>query len=154
MKLSPQETRLIQLVQDDFPLVPRPYAWLGEQMGLSETMVLELIQGLVDRGVMRKLAAVVRHREVGYVKNVLVVWSVPVERVEMVGALFAAQKYVTHCYERTPPYLGRYNVFTMVHYPPGGGTDVVESLARLSTLTDYVILESVAELKKTSPRYG
>jgi len=71
-------------------------------MGLSETMVLELIQGLVDRGVMRKLAAVVRHREVGYVKNVLVVWSVPVERVEMVGALFAAQKYVTHCYERTP----------------------------------------------------
>jgi len=28
MKLSPQETRLIQLVQDDFPLVPRPYAWV------------------------------------------------------------------------------------------------------------------------------
>lgn len=153
MNLSEREKTVVKLLQGDLPLVSRPYEWVGKQAGLPEQAVLEIIESLVSRGIIRKLAAVVRHRRVGYVKNALVIWAVPPDRIEDVGKFFATHKYVSHCYERTPPYLERYNLFTMIHYPPEGQVDIIESLATVASIKDYVILESVEELKKTSPSY-
>lgn len=153
MTLSEKEWKLIGLLQDDFPLVKRPFLILGEECGLTEAQILETLKKWQSSGMMRKLGVALRHGQVGYQRNILVVWAVPSEKVDRAGMLFAEKKWVSHCYEREPPYLGRYNLFTMIHLPPGGREGVIEHMARESGIHDYLALETVEELKKTSMKY-
>lgn len=153
MKFSDKEIKLIKLLQDDFPLEPRPFLTLGEACGLKEAEVLEILRRWKREGKMRKLGVALRHGQVGYQNNVLVVWAVPPHSIDSVGMLFAQKRWVSHCYERTPPFLDRYNLFTMLHLPPRGGGEIIEAMAKEAGVEDYVALETIEELKKTSMKY-
>jgi DNA-binding Lrp family transcriptional regulator len=100
--------------------------------------------------VIRKFSAIVRHRQAGYERNVMALWAVPEEACEAVGNLFASQPEITHCYERTPPFAGRYNLFTMIHFRSEDPREWVEKLAAKAKLDDYRLLFSEEEYKKSS----
>lgn len=84
---DPQQRALIEAIQRGLPMVARPYAAIGEQIGLSEREVIRSIQSLLEQGVIKRLGVVVRHRELGYDANAMVVWDVPDVRVGEVGRL-------------------------------------------------------------------
>ncbi len=125
---DPRDLALIQAVQGGLPLVPRPYAAVGERVGLSEGEVRERLRRLLERGDIRRLGVVVRHRALGYRHNAMVVWDVPDGRVAELGRLLGAQAFVTLCYRRPrrPP-AWPYNLFCMIH-----GRDRDEVLANLA----------------------
>ncbi|MDI9570748.1 MAG: Lrp/AsnC family transcriptional regulator [Pseudomonadota bacterium] len=150
---SEWEKALARRLQDDIPLVGQPFQEIGAAEGRTEEEVRAFIDRLLLQGAMRRFGAVVRHREVGYTHNALVVWSVPAERVEEAGGYLAARREVTHCYERTPPFLGRYNLFSMVHRREEDLAALVGRLARDMKIEGYLILKSEEELKKTSKEY-
>jgi len=153
MKFSNAEMSLMKLLQDDFPLERKPFLALGKAVNLSEEEVVNIVRRWKDEGIIRKLGVAVRPPQVGYKNNILVVWAVPPKAVDIVGMLFAGKEWVSHCYERTPPYLGRYNLFTMIHLPSPEEEGIIEDMAREAGIYDYMLLKTIEELKKTSMRY-
>ncbi len=84
----------------------------------------------------------------------MIVWKVPPERIEEVGKLLASFPEVTHCYERPPFDESGRTLFTMVHASAEEGClDVVERMAGQTGISDYEIIFSEKELKKTSMTY-
>ncbi|MFO7594229.1 MAG: AsnC family transcriptional regulator [Pseudomonadota bacterium] len=110
------DQQLIRLIQHGLPLVSRPYAEVGTQLGLSENAVIARIERLKHSGIIKRLGVVVRHRELGYRANAMVVWDVPDERIAELGRCLSQFGFVTLCYRRPrrlPQW--RYNLFCMIH---------------------------------------
>jgi len=116
MELTEQDCQLISAIQGGLPLVSHPYAEVGKGIGMSEAQVIHRIGEMQDRGIIKRFGIVVRHHELGYVANAMVVWNVPDERLDEVGESLGAQACVTLCYQR-PRRLPEwpYNLFCMIH---------------------------------------
>lgn len=107
--------RLMELTQAGLPLVDNPWGWLGEQLGLSENAVLDLLRQLQAEGAIRRIAAVPNHYRLGYRHNGMTVWDVDDAQLPRLGPLLGAQPFVSHCYRRPRRDGWRYNLFAMVH---------------------------------------
>ena len=116
MVLTEQDRQLISAIQGGIPLVSHPYAAVGEGIGMSEQQVIDRIGEMQEQGVIKRFGVVVRHHELGYTANAMVVWDVPDERLDEVGEALGAQDCVTLCYQR-PRRLPEwpYNLFSMIH---------------------------------------
>ena len=114
--LSVIDRRLIAAVQDGLPLVERPFQTVGEAVGLSEDEVIAGLRRLIGDGTIKRFGIVVRHRELGYRANAMVVWDVPDEQVKGAGRRLAELPFITLCYRRPrrPP-AWPYNLFCMIH---------------------------------------
>jgi len=125
-----RDLALVAAIQDGLPLCERPWARIGERLGMSEAEVLARVRAMVARGEIRRMGVVVRHRELGYRANAMVVWNVPDERVATLGQRLGGEPCVTLCYRRPrrPP-RWPYNLFTMIH-----GRDRTRVLACLDEL--------------------
>jgi DNA-binding Lrp family transcriptional regulator len=148
------DPRVLAALQRDLPLVERPFAALAEEVGVAEDELLDIIRGLVDAKVIRRFGARLGHRRLGFTANAMVVWQAPPERIEEVGRLFAAQPEVTHCYERPPFEDFPYNLYTMIHAREAGECEQIAArLAQLADVSEYQLLFSTREFKKSSPVY-
>jgi siroheme decarboxylase len=151
--LSPQEADVARLIQGDIHLTGRPFQRIAETAALAEGEVLSLAGGLLKRGIIRKFAAIVRHQKVGYTHNVMVLWAVPLAQTDAAGKAFSSFEEVTHCYERTPPFAGRYNLFTMVHFRNEADEVLLTEMAAAAGVADFRVLRSLEEFKKNSMEY-
>ena len=152
-RLSPREADIARLIQGDIPLTGRPFQRIAEAAGLTEEEILSVIGGLRKRGIIRKFAAIVRHQKVGYTHNVMVLWAVPPAQSEAAGTALSSFEEVTHCYERTPPFAGRYNLFTMVHFKKEADEVLLGKMAAAAGVSDFRVLRSMEEFKKNSMEY-
>ena len=151
--LTEMERKISRLIQQDIVLEDRPFKAAAGKLGISEKEVLAAIRGLMKKGVIRKFGAILRHQKAGFPNNAMVIWAVPKKDIESAGRTLASFKEVTHCYERTPPFEGRYNVFTMVHFGRENGEKVIRRLSEETGLGDFKILTSEEEYKKSSMEY-
>ncbi len=127
------ERRLIEAVQSGFPLVPRPYRQIGRRIGMTETEIIEGLRSLLARGVVKRIGVVVRHHELGYGANVMVVWDVPETEVSELGRRLGAMECVTLCYRRErrlPEW--PYNLYCMIH-----GRSRAAVLAQIEQVTEH-----------------
>ncbi len=148
------DRKIVRALQGDFPLVAEPYKVMAEQCGISEEEFLARVEVMRAEKKIRKMGAVLRHREVGFKANVLVAWEVPAERLDEVARQMAESPHVSHCYDRNTAPDWPYNLYTMVH-----GTsredceEIVEGLAAETGITNRTMLYTKKEWKKTSMRY-
>jgi DNA-binding Lrp family transcriptional regulator len=109
------DVAVIRATQGDLPVVSEPYAPAAAQLGLSVDALVEHLRGMVDRGLLRRVAAILFHRRAGFSANGMGVWRVPEERILEVGPRMAAFRGISHCYQR-PTYADwPYSIFTMAH---------------------------------------
>jgi DNA-binding Lrp family transcriptional regulator len=152
--LSDLEVAAIRVVQEDLPVVERPFAAEGEQIGCSEDEVLELLRSFRKRKLMRRFAAVMNHRTAGFKANAMGVWAVPQDQLDELGPQMASFALVSHCYRRPTYPDWPYSVFTMVHGKAGRDCEATIAAIRDETGVDeYALLWSVKEYKKTRVRY-
>jgi len=152
--LDDLDRKIIAAMQDDLPLVPRPYAAVAERLGIGEEELLARLQRYRAGGELRRMGAVLRHREVGYAANALCAWQVPADRLDEVAATMAASAAVTHCYAREPRPGWPYNFYIMLHgHTREECARMAAALAAELALGDFVMLFSTREWKKTSMRY-
>ena len=155
---SEQESRLIAAIQSGLPLVERPFAAVGASLGQSETEVIEGVQNLIRLGVIKRMGVVVRHHELGYRANAMVVWDIPDEDVSQVGTCLGKLEFITLCYRRPrrlPTW--QYNLFCMIH-----GHDREEVLARVEEIRQGCglqhitseVLFSTRRFKQCGARYA
>ncbi|OPX91662.1 MAG: hypothetical protein A4E54_00159 [Pelotomaculum sp. PtaB.Bin117] len=152
--LTEQDKKIIRALQNGLPLVTRPYQSIAEELEMTEDELVEKIRSFITDGKIRRFGATVRHFELGFVANAMVVWDVPEEKVSETGRIMAGFKEVTHCYRRPRRPGWPYNLFTVVHgqsreYCAG----IAKRLSRATGVTNYSLLYSTAELKKSSMRY-
>lgn len=154
MTLTNLERIIGREIQRDLAMTKRPYQAIAEQAGMKEQDVLKVIRQMLAQGLIRKFGAIVRHREAGFSANAMVVWAVPQDRCEQAGQALASFAEVTHCYERSPAFEGKYNLFSMIHTRKQ--EEIEEIIAKIATfagIKDYRILASEAEFKKSSMEY-
>lgn len=152
--LSDLEKRIIALIQGDLPIEPHPYRKIAQRLAIEEKRLLEILQDLSHRGIIRRFGATLRHQKSGFEANAMVAWQVNDIRVEEVGEKMAGFPEVTHCYHRNPNHRWPYNLYTMIH--AGDEKSCVETARRISEATgvdNYNLLFSRRELKKTSMIY-
>ena len=111
-----QNSDLIAAIQLGLPLVERPFFEVGRALGLSEEAVIRRIGAMQAEGIIKRMGVVVRHHELGYRSNAMMVLDVPDDQVEAVGWRLSAVDCVTLCYQR-PRHLPEwpYNLFCMIH---------------------------------------
>lgn len=152
--LTEVEKRIIQALQCDLPVEGQPFLRLAASLGLDEATVLTAVRKLMEEGYIRRFGATIRHRISGFAANPMVAWAVPAAAIDRVGRLFAARREVTHCYERRTTGDWPYNLFTMIHgRTPEDCRALAADMAREAGISDYAMLFSERELKKTTMRY-
>lgn len=152
--LTDEEKQIVRVTQSDMPITKKPFSIYAEMLGMDEDYLLQKLKDFKMRGVMRRFAAILYHRKVGFSANGMAVWSVPEDRVLEVGVRMASFKGVSHCYERETNGRWQYNLFSMIH---GRSKDevegVVKEISRETGLKDFLIFYSLREFKKERLRY-
>lgn len=122
---------ILHEIREGIPLVPRPFEAIARRLALEETEAIARLRRLVASGLIRRFGIVLRHRELGYSANAMVVWDIPDERASEAGARIGALPFVTLCYRRrrSPP-VWPYNLYAMIH---GRDRDAVEAQAEEAT---------------------
>ena len=156
-ELDAADRALLNAVAQGLPLVANPYADVARRVGLDEAEAIARIGRMLDAGVIKRLGLVVRHHELGYRANAMVVWDVPDDEIDTVGHHAAAVDFVTLCYRRPRrlPFWP-FNLFCMIH-----GKDreeVREEIAQLNHLTGLgqypnAVLLSRRRFKQCGARY-
>ncbi len=148
---------MIVAVQGGLPLVSRPYETMARSLGMDESEFLEYLQELIGLGVIKRFGVVVRHKELGYRANAMVVWDIPDEQVTEIGRVLGEFDCVTLCYRRARRLpLWPYNLFCMIH---GKDRDTVRD--RIEVITELTglqamrrdILFSARRFKQRGARY-
>jgi len=148
------ERAAIGVLQEDMPIVERPFAKLGRRAGLTEDELLDCARRLMQRGVLRRYAAVAGHRRLGFSINVLVAAAVDEMRVDEVGSMLAGQADISHCLRRRPVPGWPYTLYAMLHMKAGcNWRGRLAGIAEKLDLRDYVALPTVREFKKERVRY-
>lgn len=156
-QLSPDDRELIKIVQRGLPIVSRPYAHIAEKLSTTEQDVIQRLKKLVGNGAIKRYGIIVRHRELGYRANGMVVWDVPDYRIRELGTCIGKFPSVTLSYHR-PRRLPDwpYNLFTMVH---GRDRDEVRqkveeivNSCRLQAI-NHVIIFSTRRFKQRGANY-
>ena len=115
-KLDAPQAALVAALQAGFPLVARPYARLARRVGTTELEAITQLERWVEAGIIRRFGVIVRHHELGFAANAMVVLDVPDAEVEPTARRLATERDITLCYQR-PRRLPhwRYNLFCMIH---------------------------------------
>jgi DNA-binding Lrp family transcriptional regulator len=152
--LDELDKKIISIMQDDFPIVPEPYREIAAKLEITEGELLQRLKKYKQSGKIRKMGAVLKHREVGYKANALCAWIVPEEKIKVVGQLFSKSAVVTHCYARVTQPEWPYNFYTMLHAATREQCNLIaKELAQQAELSEYIMLFSTKEWKKNSMQY-
>ena len=140
---------VIRATQGAMPVIPEPYAPAAAELGIPQEQLLEHLQAMVERRLLRRVAAILFHRRAGYSANGMGVWKVPDERVLEMGMQMSQFRGISHCYQR-PTYADwPYSVFTMAHGRSKEECDaILDSIAEHTGISDRTTLYSSTEFKK------
>lgn len=149
-----EDKNFVRELQKDLDIIDRPFLKSAQKLGVTEEELLQKAKYYEDIGVMRRFAAILRHREAGFIANGMIVWKVPDERIEDVGSKLGAFPQISHCYQRPTYPDWPYNVFSMVHCKSiEDAEDMAKQIQKQIQVDDYRILFSSREFKKTRVEY-
>ena len=140
---------VIRATQGDMPVISEPYAPAAAELGMTVPQLLEHLEGMKERGILRRVAAILFHRRAGFSANGMGVWNVPADRIDELGPQMAAYRGISHCYQRPTYPDWPYSVFTMAHGRSKEECDgILDAIADEFSLTDRSTLYSSTEFKK------
>ncbi|MFB3113861.1 MAG: Lrp/AsnC family transcriptional regulator, partial [Nitrosopumilaceae archaeon] len=149
-----EDKDFIRELQKDLAITDKPFLKSAQKLGMSEDQIFEKLKHYEEIGVMRRYAAILRHRDVGFVANGMIVWKVPEQRIIEVGEKLGAFPQVSHCYQRPVYPDWPYNVFSMIHCKSQEeASDVAKQIQNQINVDEYKILFSAKEFKKTRVEY-
>src|SRR4051794_32599391 len=150
------DVAVIKALRGPMAVGERPYDEAAAAVGVSTDRFLEHLEGMRERKILRRVAAILYHRRAGFSANGMGVWRVPEEQVLEVGGRMASVRGVSHCYQR-PTYADwPYSVFTMAHGRSKEECDaILDSIADMTDLhgDDRATLYSSTEYKKIRLHY-
>ena len=152
--LSNNERKVLGVIQQGLPRSLTPYRDMAAEIGIQTDELLEILKQWQRDGKLRRVGAIVNHFKVGQGSGAMVLWKVESSRVDEVGQIFAQQDAVSHTYERQIAENWPWNFYTMVHAKNDEQLEqIIEQMSRQSGITEYCVLKTQKELKKSPPMY-
>jgi siroheme decarboxylase len=149
VELSDFDVAVIRELQGDMPVVPEPYRPTADALGVPVERLLDHLDGMRERGALRRVAAILFHRRAGFSANGMGVWKVPDERIAELGPRMAAFRGISHCYQRPTYQDWPYSVFTMAHGRSKEECDaILDAIAEGTGIEERATLYSSTEFKK------
>jgi len=124
-----RDRQLLERVQLGLPVCPRPYAEIGIELDMPEAEVIERLAKLKQKGLIKRMGVIVKHQELGYRANAMIVWNVPDNLIKQLGGHISRFDFVTLCYQRPRQTEWPYNLYCMIH-----GKDRITVLSQLEQL--------------------
>jgi len=153
MAFSEPERALVRALDQQIPAVERPFAAVADRLGMREADVLSRLQAWKREGVLRRIAAVLNHREAGFKANAMCVWPVDGD-VLAAGRRVAQRTEVTHCYQRPRAARFPFDLYAMIHTPSWPQTQALfDDISAHCRLTGGELFASGREFKKNSMHY-
>jgi DNA-binding Lrp family transcriptional regulator len=149
-----QDKDFIRELQKNMEIIDEPFVKAANNLGITEDELFAKMKHYESMGVLRRFAAILRHRQVGFTANGMIVWKVPEGRITSVGETLGSFPQVSHCYERPTYDDWPYNVFSMIHCKTHDEAyDVAKTIQKQIDVNEYKILFSSREFKKTRVEY-
>jgi siroheme decarboxylase len=98
------DRKIVQILQDDFPIVERPWKEIGDKLNLTEDDVINHLKRLNEQGIARKIGSIVDGSKVGLNAATLVAMKVPKTKVSEIARIINSYSAISHNYEREHEY--------------------------------------------------
>ena len=153
-KISELDREYIRQLQKDIEIVKEPFKIITENLGISSIDLFNKIKEYEKIGIMRRFAAILRHRQAGFTANGMIVWKIPEEKVDEKGLKIASFPQVSHCYRRPVYPDWEFNLFSMIHARTIEAAEkIAKEISSVIGIDNYKILFSSREFKKERVRY-
>ena len=150
VRLNLIEKQVVSKLHTDLQIKQQPFDFLCTDK-LSIQKVIQTLQRLIKKGVIRRVAAAVDYRKLGFRANVLFACKVQRTKIGQAGNNLAKLPIVSHCYERKGFKGFDYNLFAMLHAESKEEINrIVNDFTGKEKIKDYVLLATVRELRKNS----
>ncbi|MGX6448083.1 siroheme decarboxylase subunit alpha [Patulibacter sp. S7RM1-6] len=149
------DKKVVRATQGDLPVIAVPFQPAADELGIPVASLLEHLEGMTERRLLRRVAAILFHRRAGFSANGMGVWQVDPERIEEIGIRMAAYRGISHCYQR-PTYADwKYQLFTMAHGRSKEECDAILDAIQTEVpgIEDRATLYSSTEFKKIRLQY-
>jgi DNA-binding Lrp family transcriptional regulator len=159
IELDPQpydelDISVIRALQGSMAVVEQPYAAAAAELGMEQEPFLDHLSAMQERGLLRRVAAILYHRRAGFSANGMGVWEVPDEQIPEIGRQMASVRGISHCYQRPTYEDWPYSVFTMAHGRSKEECDaVLDAIAEQTGIHERATLYSSTEFKKVRLLY-
>ena len=152
--ITERDKDFIRELQKDLRVTPEPFRELADALGITTAGLFARAREYEQLGVMRRYAAILRHRDAGFLANGMVVWKVPESKVDEAGGKLASFPQVSHCYKRPVYPDWPFNLFSMIHARTLKAAErMAEEMSEFIGIKDYRILFSLREFKKERVKY-
>jgi siroheme decarboxylase len=150
-----RDVAVVRATQGDLPVVSEPYAPAAAELGWTVPELLEHMEGMKERALLRRVAAILFHRRAGFSANGMGVWKVPEDRIAELGPRMAAYRGISHCYQRPTYPDWPYSVFTMAHGRSKEECDAILDAieGQIDGIEGRATLYSSTEFKKVRLQY-
>ncbi len=153
-ELASRDKEFIRELQKDLEVTPRPFDILAKNLGITVDELFKKAIEYETMGVMRRFAAILRHRDAGFAANGMIVWMVPEDKIDEVGYKLASFPQVSHCYRRPVYPDWPFNLFSMIHARTiEAAKKIAIELSNFVGINEYKILFSSREFKKERVKY-
>jgi siroheme decarboxylase len=153
-ELASRDKEFIRELQKDLEVTPRPFDTLAKNLGITVDELFKKAIEYETMGVMRRFAAILRHRDAGFAANGMIVWMVPEDKIDEVGYKLASFAQVSHCYRRPVYPDWPFNLFSMIHARTiEAAKKIAIELSNFVRINEYKILFSSREFKKERVKY-
>ena len=143
------DRQIIRRVQQGIPLVPAPYSLIAADIGIAEGELLARLRHMRERGMLRKMGAVLQHRSAGFHGNALCCWKIEDDRVKEVAGRMASCSFISHVYLRQRHERWPYNLYTVFHsHTREECLERIKTMARELGLAEYLVLFSRKNWKR------
>ena len=149
-----KDKNFVRELQKDMDIIDEPFVKSANILGITESQLFDQMRHYESIGVMRRFAAILRHRQVGFTANGMIVWKVLESQISKVGQRLGAFPQVSHCYQRPTYPDWPYNVFSMIHCKTHDEAhEMAKTIQKQIQVDEYQILFSSREFKKTRVEY-
>lgn len=99
MSLDPTDKAILNRIQSDFPIAAKPFEVIGAELGISGDQVVERVNNLKEKGIIRRIGANFVPGKVGFVST-LCAARVPETKIDDFARIVNRYPGVTHNYQR------------------------------------------------------
>jgi DNA-binding Lrp family transcriptional regulator len=132
-KLDDDAIELVHRLQMGIPVVQRPFAAVGAELGLTEDTVLSSLRRLEGEGMIRRLGAIYDTSALGY-DSTLVAMQVSPSRLDEAASIVNEHPGVSHNYARDH----RFNLWFTIAVPADSSLGLAETVDRIHAATAAV----------------
>ncbi len=153
-KISESDKEYIRQLQKDIEIIKEPFKSLTNNLGITIEDLFSKVNEYQNTGIMRRFAAILRHRQAGFTANGMIVWKIPEENIDEIGMKIASFPQVSHCYRRPVYPDWEFNLFSMIHARTIDAAEkIAKEIAANIGMDNYRILFSSREFKKERVKY-